>query len=313
MIAPGKARRLAGSQGGDSGLKRSHFPNRGLPWLLLAPQFFVLLLFFFIPSVRALIQAFQLSDPFGGAVQWVGLDNLSALMKSEPYWAAVRATVVFMLGFSALTLSVSLLLAFAANHVWTGRGLYRTALLVPYAIAPAISGIVWGFLFNPAVGPIAELIHAAGIPWNPNRYPAHAMILVVLASAWKQISYNFLFLFAALLATPPSIMEAAAVDGAGPLRRFLSITLPMLTPTLFFLFVVNFVYGLFETFAVVDATTKGGPAGATTTLVYKVYQDGFVSLDLGSSAAQSLILMVLALLLTFVQFRVVERRVRYET
>jgi sn-glycerol 3-phosphate transport system permease protein len=309
---PAVARRLARSNSSENGLKRSHFQNRGLAYLLLAPQFVILLLFFFIPSVRALIQAFQLSDPFGGATQWVGFDNLNALLKSPPYWTAVRVTAVFMVALSLVTLSVSLLLAFAAHHVWRGRGVYRTLLLVPYAVAPAISGIVWAFLFNPSVGPLAEVLHAAGLPWDPNRYPAHAMTLVVLASAWKQISYNFLFLFAALLATPPSIIEAAAVDGAGPLRRFFAITLPMLTPTLFFLFVVNFVYGLFETFDVVDATTRGGPAGATTTLVYKVYQDGFVSLDLGSSAAQSIILMVLALVLTYVQFRVVERRVQYE-
>jgi sn-glycerol 3-phosphate transport system permease protein len=312
-LRPAKARRSAVTSGApESGLKRAHFPDRGVAYLLLVPQFVVLLLFFFIPAVRALVQAFQLTDPFGGTVQWVGFDNIAALLASSPYWAAVRATAVFMVAFSALTLSVALLLAFAAHHVWTGRSVYRTLILVPYAVAPAISGIVWAFLFNPTVGPLAEVLHSVGLAWDPIRSAGDAMALVVMASAWKQISYNFVFLFAALLATPPSILEAAAVDGAGPLRRFVSITLPMLTPTLFFLFVVNFVYGLFETFAVVDATTRGGPAGATTTLVYKVYQDGFVSLDLGSSAAQSVILMALALILTYVQFRVIERRVQYE-
>jgi sn-glycerol 3-phosphate transport system permease protein len=262
--------------------------------------------------VRALVQAFQLSDPFGGGVQWVGFDNLVALWESPPYWAAVRATVVFMVALSAATLGMALLFAFAANHALRGRGVYRTLLIIPYAIAPAISGIVWAFLFNPSVGPLAQVLHGLGFAWDPNRYAGHAMTLVVVASAWKQVSYNFLFLFAALLATPPSIVEAAAVDGAGPVRRFFAIVLPMLTPTLFFLFVINVVYGLFETFPIIDATTRGGPAGATTTLVYKVYQDGFVSLDLGSSAAQSIILMALALALTFMQFRVVERRVQYE-
>ena len=295
----------------ERGLKQSHFESTGLACLLLLPQLGVLLLFFFIPAVRALIQAFQLSDPFGGSVRWVGLENLLALFHSAPYWASVRATIVFTAAFGVLTLGVALLLAFAAHHVLRAQNVYKTLILVPYAIAPAISGIMWGFLFNPNVGPIAYLIHAAGFSWDPIRYPGHAMTLVVLASAWKQVSYCFLFLLAGLLAVPRSILEAAAVDGAGPIRRFVSIALPMVTPTLFFLFVVNLVYGLFETFAVVDATTKGGPAGATTILVYKVYLDGFVSLDLGSSAAQSLILMTLALVLTFVQFRFIEQRVRY--
>jgi sn-glycerol 3-phosphate transport system permease protein len=248
---------------------------------------------------------------FGGSVQWVGFDNLLALFHSAPYWASVRATVVFTAAFGVLTLGIALLFAFAAHHVLRGQHVYKTLILVPYAIAPAIAGIMWGFLFNPNVGPLAYLIHAAGFAWDPIRYPAHAMTLIVLASAWKQVSYCFLFLLAGLLGVPRSILEAAAVDGAGPIRRFVSIALPMITPTLFFLFVVNLVYGLFETFAVVDATTKGGPAGATTILVYKVYLDGFVSLDLGSSAAQSLILMALALALTFAQFRFIEQRVRY--
>ncbi len=295
----------------ERGLKQSPFERPGLAYLLLAPQLTVLLFFFFIPAFRALIQAFQLSDPFGGSTQWVGLDNLAALMRSAPYWASVRATVVFTSALSIVTLSIALLLAFAAHHVLRGQNVYKTFILVPYAIAPAIAGIVWAFLFNPAVGPVALLLHSLGVSWDPVRFPGHAMALVVLASAWKQVSYNFLFLIAGLLAVPRSILEAAAVDGAGPVRRFFSIALPMLTPTLFFLVVVNFVYAFFETFAVVDATTRGGPAGATTILVYKVYLDGFVSLDLGASAAQSIILMALALALTFVQFRFIEQRVKY--
>jgi len=295
----------------ERGLKQSPFENRVLPYLLLVPQLTVLLFFFFIPAFRALIQAFQLSDPFGGSTQWVGLDNLRALLQSAPYWSAVRATVVFTTALSVATLGIALLLAFAAHHVLRGHNIYKTFIIIPYAVAPAIAGIVWAFLFNPSVGPVAHLLHAAGLAWDPNRYAGHAMTLVVLASAWKQVSYNFIFLIAGLLAVPRSVLEAAAVDGAGPVRRFVWIALPMLTPTLFFLIVVNFVYAFFETFAVVDATTRGGPAGATTILVYKVYLDGFVSLDLGSSAAQSLILMALALALTFVQFRYIEQRVRY--
>ena len=310
-LSAGVLARWSRSRAGERGLKQSPFERPGLAYLLLAPQLTVLLFFFFIPAFRALIQAFQLSDPFGGSTQWVGLDNLAALMRSAPYWAAVRATVVFTVALSVATLGIALLLAFAAHHVLRGQNLYKTFILVPYAIAPAIAGIVWAFLFNPAVGPVAHLLHAVGSSWDPNRFPGHAMTLVVLASAWKQVSYNFLFLVAGLLAVPRSILEAAAVDGAGPVRRFFSIALPMLTPTLFFLVVVNFVYGFFETFAVVDATTRGGPAGATTILVYKVYLDGFVSLDIGSSAAQSIILMGLALTMTFVQFRFLEQRVKY--
>src|SRR3954463_1789715 len=215
----------------ERGLKQSPFEHRVLPYLLLAPQLTALLLFFFIPAFRGLIQAFQLTDPFGGSTQWVGLDNLAALMHSAPYWASVRATFVFTIALSVTTLGIALIFAFAAHHVLRGQSVYKTFLLIPYAIAPAISGIVWAFLFNPAVGPVAQLIHAVGLPWDPNRYPGHAMTLVVLASAWKQISYNFLFLIAGLLAVPKSVLEAAAVDGAGPVRRFVSIALPMLTPT----------------------------------------------------------------------------------
>jgi sn-glycerol 3-phosphate transport system permease protein len=295
-----------------SGLKRAHFTgHKRLAYMLLLPQLTILFFFFFVPSFRALIQAFQLSDPFGGSTQWVGFDNLAELLASAPYWAAVRATIVFAIALNVVTLGVALLFTFCVGHVTRGQDLFKTLILVPYAIAPAIAGVIWAFLFNPIVGPVAEVLHNLGIPWDPVRSSSDAMILIVLASAWKHICYNFIFLLAGLLAVPRAVLEAAAVDGAGPIRRFVSVALPMLTPTLFFLIVINFVYGLFETFAVVDATTRGGPAGATTTLVYKVYQDGFVSLDLGSSAAESIILMAFALALTFAQFRFIERRVNY--
>ncbi|MET0508841.1 MAG: ABC transporter permease subunit [Burkholderiaceae bacterium] len=282
-----------------------------MPAWLLAPQLLILLLFFFIPSIRALLQAFQLTDPFGGSVQWVGFDNFRQLLASNGYWASARVTLWFTLAQNALTLSVALLLAFATNHVVRGRGAYRTVLLLPYAIAPAIAGIMLAFLFNPRVGPVAQMLHAIGIGWDPNRTDLHAIALIVLAASWKHICYNYIFVVAALLAVPQSILESAVVDGAGPIRRFVRISLPMIAPTLFFLVVINFVYGLFDTFAIVDATTRGGPAGATSILVYKVYLDGFVTQDLGSSAAQSVILMVLALGLTWTQFRFVERRVNY--
>lgn len=295
----------------ESGLKRAHFKDWRLPFWLLAPQLFVLLLFFFIPSIRALIQAFQLTDPFGATTQWVGFQNFERLFRSGVYWSSVQVTVLFTIAQNVLTLSTALLLAFATNHILRGRGAYRTVLLLPYAIAPAIAGIMLAFLFNPRVGPVAHMLQGLGLDWDPNRNSSHALALIVMAASWKHICYNYIFLVAALLSVPHSILESAYLDGAGPIQRFLRISLPMIAPTLFFLIVINFVYGLFETFAIVDATTRGGPAGATSILAYKVYQDGFVTLDLGSSAAQSVVLMALALFLTFAQFRFIERRVNY--
>ncbi|WP_201837770.1 ABC transporter permease subunit [Microvirga zambiensis] len=301
----------AGDAQSESGLKRAHFQEWRLPFWLLAPQLFILLLFFFIPSIRALIQAFQLTDPFGATTQWVGFQNFERLFRSSVYWSSAQVTLIFTIAQNVLTLSIALLLAFASNHILRGRGAYRTVLLLPYAIAPAIAGIMLAFLFNPRVGPVAHMLQGLGLDWDPNRNSWHALSLIVMAASWKHICYNYIFLVAALLSVPQSILESAYLDGAGPVQRFLRISLPMITPTLFFLIVINFVYGLFETFAIVDATTRGGPAGATSILVYKVYQDGFVTLDLGSSAAQSVVLMALALLLTFAQFRFVERRVNY--
>jgi sn-glycerol 3-phosphate transport system permease protein len=303
--------RLSKSDAANSGLKRAHFVEWKLPLLLLVPQLFVLLLFFFIPSFRALVQSIQLTDPFGATVQWVGFSNFTRLFDSRAYWSSVSVTIWFTLAQNALTLGVALIFAFASNHVLRGVSAYRTVILLPYAIAPAVAGIMWAFLFNPRVGPIAQMLQALGIGWDPNRSGNQAIALVIMAASWKHICYNYIFLVAALLAVPKSILEAAEIDGAGPIRRFHLISLPMIAPTLFFLVVINFVYALFETFAIVDATTRGGPAGATSILVYKVFQDGFVTLDLGSSAAQSVVLMTLALGLTLAQFRFIERRVNY--
>lgn len=305
---PRRRRRI----GSRAGVKASGFEGQLVPLLLLAPQLLILLLFFFIPAVRVLIQAFTLQDPFGQEVIFVGLENILALLRNAEYHASVRISVVFTLATTALTLGVGLVLAFATDRVLRLRSAYRTVLLLPYAIAPAVAGILWAFLFNPVVGPAAFLLHALGIPWNPTRIGDHAMVLVVLAASWKHVCYNFIFLLAALAAVPRAVIEAAAVDGATPLRRFLAIQLPMIMPTVFFLVVMNVVHGLFETFAIIDATTRGGPAAATSILVYKVYLDGFVNLDLGGSAAQSLLLMVFAIVLTVIQFRAIDRRVSYD-
>jgi sn-glycerol 3-phosphate transport system permease protein len=297
---------------GRTGLKRSHFRQARLPWLLLLPQLLILALFFFIPALRALAQAFLLADPFGTRMQFVWFDNFIALLESPEYQSSVWVTIWFTLAQSALTITIAGVLAFATDRVIRTRGLYRTVILLPYAIAPVIAGILWAFLFNPAVGPIAHALHTLGIGWDPNRNGWDAFVLVTLAATWKHICYDYVFLVAALLAVPASLLEAAAVDGAGPALRFMRISLPMIGPTVFFLLVMNFVYGLFETFAIIDAVTHGGPAGATMILVYKVYQDGFVHIDLGSSAAQSVLLMIFAVVLTMLQFRYVERNVNYD-
>ena len=277
----------------------------------MLPQFLILLFFFFIPSLRALTQSVLLSDPFGTTVHFVWFDNFTALFASDEYRHSMWVTLLFTVGQNVITLGAALVLAFATDRIVRGRSVYRTIILLPYAIAPAIAGILWAFLFNPAVGPLAQMLHSLGIPWDPNLNPNHALILVTFAASWKHICYDYIFLVVGLLAVPVSLMEAAAVDGAGPIRRFVSIGLPMLGPTVFFLAVMNFIYGFFETFAIIDAVTKGGPAGATNILVYKVYVDGFVNLDLGSSAAQSVLLMSFALLCTLLQFRYVDRKVNY--
>lgn len=294
------------------GVKSSRFDGQLVPLLLLAPQLLILLLFFFIPAGRGLVQAFQLQDPFGQDVRFVGFDNIMDLLRSAEYRASLRLTVIFTLATAALTFAVGMVLAFATDHVLRGRGAYRTLLLLPYAIAPVIAGFVWAFLFNPVVGPAAAALHAAGLAWNPNRNSMDAMLLVILAASWKHVCYDYIFLVAALGAVPRSVLEAAAVDGAGPFRRFAFIVLPMIGPTMFFLVIMNLIYSLFETFAIIDAATRGGPAAGTSILVYKVYVDGFINLDMGSSAAQSVLLMLFALALTVIQFRLVDRRLSYD-
>jgi len=306
--APVKARRREQ----EAGLKRANFGDGpGLPTLLLLPQLLILLFFFFIPSLRALTQSVLLSDPFGTNVQFVWFDNFKMLFASSEYRQSIAVTFWFTVAQNVLTLGSALVLAFATDRIVRGRSIYRTIILLPYAIAPAIAGILWAFLFNPAVGPLAQVLHSFGIAWDPNLNPTDALILVTLAASWKHICYDYIFLVVGLLAVPVSLMEAAAVDGAGPIRRFVSIALPMLGPTIFFLTVMNFIYGFFETFAIIDAVTKGGPAGATNILVYKVFVDGFVNLDLGSSAAQSVLLMSFVLICTLLQFRYFDRKVNY--
>jgi sn-glycerol 3-phosphate transport system permease protein len=287
------------------------FRGHGLPYLLLAPQLAVTAVFFLWPAAQAVVQSVQREDAFGLATEFVGLANFRALLQDPGYLNSLKVTAVFCTAVTALSLGVALLLAVMADRTLRAAGTYRTLLIWPYAIAPAVAAALWVFLFNPTVGIVAHALRGVGIGWNHLLDPEQAMLLVVLAAAWKQVSYNFLFFLAGLQAIPRSLVEAAAIDAAGPWRRFWTLQLPLLSPTTFFLAVVNLAYAFFETFGVIDATTQGGPVQATNTLVYKVYRDGVLQLDLGGSAAQSVVLMAIVTLLTVLQFRFVERRVHY--
>ena len=291
--------------------KRVFFRSRWLPWLLLAPQGVVIGVFFFWPAFQAMLQSLQQTDAFGGSVEWVGLDNFRALWNDPNYLASFKTTAIFSALVATLGIGLSLLLAVFADRVVRGAAIYKTLLIWPYAVAPAVAGVLWLFMFSPSIGIASYWLHAMGLDWNSLLNSTHAMALIVMAAVWKQISYNFLFFVAGLASIPKSLIEAAAIDGARPWRRFWTIQFPLLSPTTFFLLVINIVYAFFETFGVIDATTQGGPAGATQILVYKVYYDGVKAADLGSSAAQSVILMFIVIALTVIQFRFVEKKVQY--
>ncbi|MBN8490163.1 MAG: sn-glycerol-3-phosphate ABC transporter permease UgpA [Burkholderiales bacterium] len=291
--------------------KRVRFRSGWLPWALVAPQLAIVLVFFFWPAAQGLYFSVLQQDAFGTSVQFVGLDNFRTLFKDETYLASFRVTAIFSLLVAVLGLALSLMLAVMADRVVKGSGAYRTLLIWPYAVAPAVAGVLWLFMFAPSIGVVSYALNAIGIPWNHLLDGTDALILVVAAAVWKQISYNFLFFLAGLQSIPKSLIEAAAIDGAGPWRRFWTVQFPLLSPTAFFLLVINIVYAFFDTFAIIDAATQGGPGKDTAILVYKLYFDGFKAMDLGGSAAQSVVLMVIVIALTVVQFRYVERRVNY--
>mgnify|MGYP000405624392 CR=1 FL=1 len=283
----------------------------GLPWVLVAPQLAIVGVFFFWPAGQALYQSVLQEDAFGASREFVGLENFSRLFGDPTYLASFKTTAVFSVLVAVAGLSIALLLAVMADRVVRGATFYKTLLIWPYAVAPAVAGVLWIFMFAPPMGVVAWALQALGIDWNHLLNPTDAMTLIVAAAVWKQISYNFLFFLAGLQSIPKSLIEAAAIDGAGPWRRFWTITFPLLSPTTFFLLVINIVYAFFDTFAIVDATTHGGPGKDTSILVYKVYYDGFKALDMGASAAQSVVLMVVVIALTVVQFRFVEKKVQY--
>jgi sn-glycerol 3-phosphate transport system permease protein len=291
--------------------KRVVFKSAWLPYALVAPQLAITVIFFFWPAIQAVYYSFLYQDPFGLTTRFVWLQNFAELFRDEHYLASFRVTAVFSAAVALLGISISLLLATMADHVVRGALFYKTLLIWPYAVAPAIAGVLWSFLFAPTIGLLSYYLRRAGIDWNWLVNERQAMLMVVLAATWKQISYNFLFFLAGLQSIPKSLIEAAAIDGAGPVRRFWTIVFPLLSPTTFFLLVVNIVYAFFDTFGVIDATTQGGPVEATQILVYKVYFDGVKAADIGGSSAQSVVLMFIVISLTVIQFRYVERRVQY--
>ena len=291
--------------------KRVVFRSSWLPWVLIAPQVVVIVVFFFWPAAQALLQSVQQSDAFGTSVEWVGLDNFRNLWNDPTYLASFYTTALFSTLVAVLGISISLMLAVFADRIVKGALVYKTLLIWPYAVAPAVAGVLWLFMFAPSVGVVSYWLRAFGVDWNHLLNGDQAMTLVIMAAVWKQISYNFLFFLAGLQSIPKSLIEAAAIDGARPWRRFWTIVFPLLSPTTFFLLVINIVYAFFDTFAIIDAATHGGPGKDTSILVYKVYYDGFKAMDLGGSAAQSVVLMVIVVALTVVQFKFVEKKVNY--
>jgi sn-glycerol 3-phosphate transport system permease protein len=291
--------------------RRVIFRNKGLPYLLLLPQIAVTIVFFFWPAGQAIYQSVLLEDPFGLQSRVVWLENFALVLGNPLYLNAVANTAVFSLGVTVLSMSAALGLAVLADKPIRFAAIYKTLLIWPYAVAPAVAALLWLFVFHPSVGIIGRALVRSGVPWDYKLNGDQAMALIIFAAAWKQVSYNFLFFLAGLQAIPKSVIEAASIDGASGARRFWTIVFPLLSPTTFFLLVVNIVYAFFDTFGIIHALTQGGPGKATETLIYKVYVDGVINLDLGSSSAQSVILMAVVIILTAIQFRYVERRVQY--
>jgi sn-glycerol 3-phosphate transport system permease protein len=291
--------------------KRARFKSAWLPYALVAPQIAVTLVFFFWPALQALYQSVLLQDAFGVSSQFVWFENFRDLFNDETYLHSFQTTALFSVLVAFFGLSISLILAVFADRIIKAGSIYKTFLIWPYAVSPVVVGVLWMFMMSPTLGVIAHALRFFGIEWNHLLNANHAMLLIVMAAVWKQISYNFLFFLAGLQSIPKSLIEAAAIDGAGPVRRFFTIVFPLLSPTTFFLLVINVVYAFFDTFAIIEATTQGGPGKDTEILVYKVFHDGFKGGDLGSAAAQSVILMTVVIVLTVVQFKYVEKKVQY--
>lgn len=291
--------------------KRVLFKSAWLPWVLVAPQMLIVLVFFFWPASQAVYQSVLTEDAFGTSTEFVGLLNFERLWNDSTYLESFKTTALFSVLVAGCGLAVALLLAVMANDVIRAAGTYKTLLIWPYAVAPVVAGVLWVFMFSSPMGVISFALQSVGVEWNHLLNSTHAMTLIVVAAVWKQISYNFLFFLAGLQSIPKSLLEAAAIDGASPARRFWTIVFPLLSPTTFFLLVINVIYAFFDTFGIVDAATQGGPGKDTAILVYKVYFDGFKAMDIGGSAAQSVVLMVIVVALTVLQFRFIEKKVNY--
>lgn len=291
--------------------KRARFKSAWLPYALVAPQIIVTLLFFFWPAAQALYQSVLLQDSFGISSQFVWFDNFHDLFADDNYLDSFKTTAVFSILVAFFGLTLSLVLAVFADRILKAASIYKMFLIWPYAVSPVVVGVLWMFLMSPTLGVVAHALRHFGVEWDNLLNGTHAMILIVMAAVWKQISYNFLFFLAGLQSIPKSLIEAAAIDGAGPVRRFFTIVFPLLSPVTFFLLVVNIVYAFFDTFAIIEATTRGGPGKDTEILVYKVFHDGFRGGDLGSAAAQSVVLMTIVITLTVLQFKYVEKKVQY--
>lgn len=293
-------------------LKRVHFQPSLLAYLLVAPQIAITLIFFIWPASQALYQSFLVEDAFGLKSEFVWFDNFVELFQDEHYLGAFKRTVLFSFSVASLSMTFALILAAMADRVIKGAMAYRTFLIWPYAVAPVVSGALWVFMYDPTLGIITYGLSGLGYDWNHKLNGNEAMFLVIIAASWKQVAYNFLFFLAAMQSIPKSLIEAASIDGAGPAKRFWTIVFPLISPTTFFLLVMNVVYSFFETFGIIHAVTQGGPAKATEIMVYKVYNDGFIGLDLGGSAAQSVILMFIVISMTVIQFRYLEKKVAYQ-
>jgi len=292
--------------------KRAIYSHKLLPYLLLLPQMIVVIVFFYFPASQAVYQSFLLEDAFGLHSEFVWFENFQHVLSDPDYWLSFVVTAIFSVSVAGLSLSLALFFAVMADGQIRGANAYKTLMIWPYAVAPAVAGVLWLFMFQPSLGILAQIIRDRfGVDWNPLLNSTHAMLLVIMASTWKQISYNFLFFLAGLQSIPRSVIEAAAIDGASATRRFWTIIFPLLSPTAFFLLVVNVTYVFFDTFGIIDTMTGGGPSQATSTLVYKVYNDGRAGSNLGGSAAQSVILMIIVVGLTAIQFKYVERKVHY--
>lgn len=291
--------------------KKVTFNSKILPYIFLFPQILISLLFFFWPALIAVWQSFQREDAFGLKSEFILFENYKEIFSDNNYINCIGTTFIISISITLICLISALLLAGLVNKIKVGKMLYQTLIICPYAVAPAIAGVLWYFLFSPSVGYLANLLKYFQINWDPSLNSNHALILIILAATWKQISYNFIFYLASLQAIPKSLLEAAAIDGASPLRRFFDIVIPLISPTTFFLFIMNLIYTFFDTFGIIFTTTQGGPGYATTNLVYKIYVDGIINLNLGGSAAQSVILMLFVSIITLIHFKFIEKKVNY--